>query len=390
MSSTALLARTIYTPQQRLEDGCVLLEDSSIRAVGPRAQIEIPPLARTYELSPGILAPGFLDIHVHGAGGRDIMEGSREALAVVGRTLLQHGTTAYLATTVTAPIDQTLRALETLSATIKLLRMQANGAEALPVGIHLEGPFINPVRRGVHPAAFIQPASPALLRKLLEAGAGEVRILTLAPEIEGADELIALALEFGVVVALGHSDATCEQTRRASDRGARHAVHLFNAMRPFHHREPGIVGAALTDERITAELIADGVHADPAALHLALLAKGPGQLVLVSDGTSATGMPDGNYRLGSIPVTVQQGVCRNEEGKLAGSVLTLDRALRNILAVGGIGLSEALAMATLNPARLIGMDKRKGIIAPGADADLLWLDSALSLRGTVVRGHVHF
>ena len=187
---------------------------------------------------------------------------------------------------------------------------------------------------------------------------------------------------------MGHSAATYAQARRAIDRGARHAAHLFNAMRPFHHREPGIVGAVLTHEDITAELIADGIHVDSAALRLAVRAKGSNRVILVSDGTSATGMPDGNYQLGPIPLTVQDGICRNPEGKLAGSVLTLDQAIRNVMALGEFELPDVLAMATSNPARLVGVEGKKGAIVPGADADLVWLDSNLQVRATMVDGQM--
>jgi len=390
MPVTAVLAGRIYTPQRCIEQGCVLIKDSHIRAVGSRGEIAVPADARVYDLGDDILAPGFIDIHVHGAGGHDVMEGTREALARIGQTLLKHGTTAYLATTVTAPKDTTLRVLESLSAAILSAREEITGKEALPLGIHLEGPFISLLRRGVHPAAHIQPASPEVLQEMLDAARGEVRILTLAPEIAGAEASIRLARERGVIVALGHSDATYEETLHAIECGASHAVHLFNAMRPFHHRDTGIVGAVLMHKRLTAELIADGVHVDAAALCLALAAKGVEQLVLVTDGTSATGMPDGRYYLGTIPVTVQVGVCRTAEGKLAGSVLTLDRAVRNMLALARVDLTQALTMATLNPARLLGLSAHRGVLAADAAADLVWLDSQLHVRGTFTRGYPNF
>lgn len=386
MSVTALFAKQIYTPAERIEDGCVLIEDARIHAVGARAAIELPRGARAVDLGSGSLVPGFVDVHIHGAGGHDVMEGSREALLVIGQTLLGYGTTAYLATTVTAPRDETLRSLDRLSRTIAELRREAAGEHAQCLGIHLEGPFISHARRGVHPAEHIQPASPKLLEQMLTAAQGEVRILTLAPEIEGADELIDLARRRGVIVSLGHTDATHEQALRAIARGASHAVHLFNAMRPFHHRETGVLGAVLTDSRVTAELIADGVHVEGAALRLALAAKGREGIILVSDGTSATGMPDGQYRLGTMTVNVAGGVCRSQEGKLAGSVLTLDRAVRNIMALAEVEFAPALALATQNPARLLGLAASKGSIRPGADADLVCLDSNLCVSSVMVGG----
>jgi N-acetylglucosamine-6-phosphate deacetylase len=219
---------------------------------------------------------------------------------------------------------------------------------------------------------------------MIEAAAGTARILTLAPEISGGIELVDAAREAGIVAALGHTDATYEQAMAAIAHGARHAAHVFNAMRPFSHRDTGVLGAVLTSSQVTAELIADGIHVDEAAMKLLLSAK-PEKVILVSDGTAATGMPDGKYRLGNFDVQVTGGVVRNSEGKLAGSALTLDRALRNIVALG-IPLDEAVRMLTLYPAKLLGVESRKGIIAAGADADLVFLDSDLEISKVVTRG----
>jgi N-acetylglucosamine-6-phosphate deacetylase len=219
---------------------------------------------------------------------------------------------------------------------------------------------------------------------MIDAVAGTARILTLAPEIPGGLDLIDALRKAGIVPALGHTDATYEQAMEAINHGARHAAHVFNAMRPFSHRDTGVLGAVLTSSQVTAELIADGVHVDEAAMKLLLNVK-PGGVILVSDGTAATGMPDGKYRLGNFDVQVTGGVVRNSEGKLAGSALTLDRALRNIVAVG-VPLDEAVRMLTLYPAKLLGVESRKGIIAAGADADLVFLDSQLQISQVVTRG----
>lgn len=386
MSLQAIRARTILTPTERIEDGCVLVRDARIEAVGPRSSVSVPAEARWTDAGE-LLAPGFIDVHVHGAGGHDVMEGSPEALREIGQVLARHGTTAYVPTTVTASVEETLPALERMSAAIRQARQESAWPGAEPLGIHLEGPFISRRQRGAHPERFIQESSVELLERMLAAARGEARILTVAAEIEGVEALLRLAGEHGVVVALGHSDATYEQTTHAIELGARHGVHLFNAMRAFHHREPGIVGAILTDARVTAELIADGVHVEPAALRLVVAAKGPDGVILVSDATSATGMPEGSYQLGPMRVTVREGACRNEEGKLAGSVLTLDRALRTMVKLG-FELSQVVRMLTLNPARLLGLAGRKGVIAPGADADLVFLGLALEVRGTVIGGRL--
>jgi N-acetylglucosamine-6-phosphate deacetylase len=251
--------------------------------------------------------------------------------------------------------------------------------------VHFEGPFISHARRGVHPEEWIQAPSIPLFRRLLASAKGTARLLTLAPELPGATELIPEALRAGLVVSLGHTDASYAEAIAAISRGARHAAHVFNAMRPFAHRETGVLGAILTSPGVTAELIADGVHVDDAAIRILLAAKGTQGVILVSDGISATGMPDGRYRLGTFEVNVAGGVARNSDGKLAGSTLTLDSALRHMVALG-ISLREALPMLTANPARLLGLERRKGNLVPGADADLVLLDDQLNVTGVMTRG----
>jgi N-acetylglucosamine-6-phosphate deacetylase len=220
---------------------------------------------------------------------------------------------------------------------------------------------------------------------MLEAAGGMARILTLAPEVPGGLDLVKDACDSGVIVSMGHTDATYEQAIAAIERGARHAAHVFNAMRPFSHRDTGVLGAVFTSPQVTAELIADGVHVDPAAMKLLLKAKTASGVILVSDGTAATGMRDGKYRLGDFDVNVTGGVVRNTEGKLAGSALTLDRALRNTLALG-VGMMDAVRMLTYQPAKLLGLEKRKGVLAAGADADLVLLDGKMEIAGVMTRG----
>jgi N-acetylglucosamine-6-phosphate deacetylase len=237
----------------------------------------------------------------------------------------------------------------------------------------------------VHPAKWIVPPSQELFAQLLREARGTAQILTLAPELPGALELIAVARQAGVVVSLGHTDATYEQAHAAIEAGAGHAAHVFNAMRPFSHRGTGVIGAVLTSPKVSAELIADGVHVDEAAMRMLVGIKTPERVILVSDGMSATGMPDGKYQLGLFEVKVSGGVARNAEGKLAGSTLTLDRALRNMVGLG-VPLASALRMVTANPARQIGLGARKGVLAAGADADLVFLDDRLEVSGVMTRG----
>lgn len=387
MPSYLIQAGRVLTPHEEIPDAAIVVEKGKIVAVGPRAAFSPPSGAKEILARDMTVVPGFVDIHIHGAGGHDVMSSTEEALGTVARTVARHGTTSLVATTVTAPPDETRKCLEEIARYIK------SPANARPpespvaeiVGIHLEGPFISLTRRGVHPAGAISKPSATLLDRYLETAAGLVKILTLAPEVPGALDLVERAYARGVVVALGHTDATYEQAHTAIFRGARHAVHVFNAMRPFSHRETGVLGAVLTDSNITAEVIADGVHVDDPALRLLLTVKGPGLVILVSDGTAATGMKDGSYRLGTFDVTVSGGVCRNREGKLAGSTLTLDRAVQHMVRLG-VPLLEAVRMATLNPARRIGLADRKGVIAPGADADLVFLTSELKVARVCARG----
>jgi N-acetylglucosamine-6-phosphate deacetylase len=332
------------------------------------------------------LVPGFVDVHVHGAGGHDVMEATPGALNVIAETLARGGTTSFLATTVTAAPDALCQSATGIAKYI-VAQSQNGGLSkqcAEILGIHFEGPFISPARRGVHPAEWIASPSLELLARMLNSSAGTARLLTLAPEVGGALDLIDVARAAGIVPAMGHTDATYEQAIEAIQHGARHAAHVFNAMRPFSHRDTGVLGAVFTSPQVSAELIADGVHVAEAAMKLLLSAK-PGGVILVSDGTAATGMPDGKYRLGNFDVQVTGGVVRNSEGKLAGSALTLDSALRNIVALG-TQLDEAVRMLTQYPAKLLGLESRKGIIAKGADADLVFLDSNLNISQVVTRG----
>ena len=260
------------------------------------------------------------------------------------------------------------------------------------MGIHLEGPFLSAECRGAHPLKHLQKPFLPLLQQFLEAAGGFLRVLTLAPEVEGALEIEEHAIQSGVKVALGHSNATYRQAEKAIDGGAFHAVHVFNAMRPFEHRESGILGAILTDDRVQAEVIADGVHVSAPALRLLVRAKGASRILLVTDGVSATGMDPGRYRLGEMEILVEDDplagfpTCRNAEGKLAGSVLTQDRAVQNMVAFTGVTLCEAVRMASLNPAQLLGLEHRKGCLQPGADADLVVLEPNGMVAGVMARG----
>jgi N-acetylglucosamine-6-phosphate deacetylase len=384
MSTQLLHVAQAFTPSSQIPDAGILIRDGVIELIGPRQGMSVPPGTKEISATSLTAVPGFLDIHIHGAGGHDVMEGSEEALAAVTRTVASHGTTSILATTVTASLDDTYRSIEGISRYIAQ-QHTTDEPRAEVLGIHFEGPFLSPERRGVHPAEFLLLPSAEVLEKLLQTSAGNARILTLAPELLGATPCIEAARSAGLVVAMGHTDATYEQARAAIARGVHHAVHVYNAMRPFSHRDSGVLGAILTSPVVSAEMIADGVHVEEAAMRLLLQAKGPGCVILVSDGISATGMPDGTYTLGKFQVEVAGGVVRNSEGKLAGSTLTLDRALRNIVGLG-VSMPAALGMLTTNPASLLGIEFKKGALRFGADADIVLLDEALQVSNVWVRG----
>jgi len=386
MLPIAIHAECALTPFEEIRDAVIVIQGSKIIAVGQRGKVAMPRGAREVAAKGKTVVPGFVDVHIHGAGGHDVMEGTPEALEIVAATVAEHGTTSLVATTVTASEMETCRSISDIAKFILEAGLSpARELSAEIVGIHFEGPFISQARRGVHPAEWIAAPSAALLLRFLDEARGTGQILTLAPELPGALELIAVARAAGLVVSLGHTDANQEQAQAAISAGARHAAHVFNAMRPFSHRDSGVLGAVFTSPDVSAELIADGVHVGSTAIRMLLGLKSPDRVILVSDGISATGMPDGKYQLGTFAVTVKEGVCRNSEGKLAGSTLTLDRALRHMVALG-VPLASALQMVTANPARQIGLGSRKGVLAPGADADLVFLDADLKISGVMTRG----
>jgi len=385
----AITAGSLYTPTERIDQPLVVVENGVIAEVASRATREISAGLNVVDLGDVSLAPGFIDTHIHGAAGHDVMEQDRDALASVAQLLAQHGVTSYLPTTITAPVEKTLTALERLADAIEADESKPGnyGLRAQPVGIHLEGPFLSHARRGVHPPACLLPPTLATFEKFWQAARGHIKVITIAPELEGACEVIAEATQRGVCVSLGHSDADLKATQAGVAAGARRATHTFNAMRPLEHREPGILGEVLTDDRLSAEIIVDGVHVDPMIVRLFLHAKGDDGAVLVTDGTAATGMPDGKYRLGGLEVEVKDGKCL-ADGRLAGSVLTMDRAVRNVMKFGNWDLQRTVRLATLNPARTIGMAGTIGKLAPGAAADMVALSATGQVRKTIIRGRI--
>jgi len=387
-----LSAHRLYTPQQEVENPLVFIEDGLISEVSSRLQREVPGTATEVDLTKdfpdAILSPGFVDIHLHGGAGLDVMRASASELPHLHKFLTKHGVTGCFPTTVAAPLDQTCTALGRLADAIEAVRASSaiqSEPQARPLGIHLEGPFLSHKRRGVHPPENLLEPKLKIFEQLWQAARGHVRMLTIAPELPGALEVIAEAVRRKVCVSIGHSDAVFGAARAGVEAGARHATHTFNAMRPLDHRDPGILGEVLTDELLTADIIADGIHVAPEVVKLFLNAKGKDGSILITDATAATGMPDGTYQLGPIQVQVKDGRC-TLDGKLAGSVLTMDRAVRNVIQFAGWSLRDAVRAATLNPACAVGL-KQCGIVAAGTEANLILMSPAGEVLKTMVRGH---
>ena len=363
-----------------VERPVVVIDDGTIVDVFPRAQGELP-AGRHVELPESTLIPALFDVHIHGSGGHDVMEATEAALTHIGNFLARRGVGAYCATTVTAPLDSLLRSLNGLA---KLMNAPLDGAR--PVGIHLEGPFLSPHKRGAHVETQLLTPSIALFDRMWDAAEGHIRVMTIAPELPNAEETIAHATKLGVRVSLGHSNANGNAARAGVMAGAVSATHTFNAMRRFDHRDPGLVGEALGNDQLYAEIICDGLHVDPAVVRLFWKAKGRDRAILITDAMAGAGMPDGPYRLGEMEVRVKNGRCVIGENTLAGSTLTLDRGLRNFMQFTGTSLADALPLATRNPARMTGLDSEIGALAPGLSADIAVLSMRNEIIGTILRG----
>jgi len=386
-ASFVLAARRLATPSEILDDAFVWVEGRSVREVGRG----LPPAGATVlDLGDVLIAPGFVDLHVHGGGGAQVNCATREevesSVLRMARFHAQHGTTALLATTVSDSPEALRAAVEGVAAVTASAGSVGSGAAVL--GSNLEGPWIARSRAGAQFPGALRPPSVAELDDLLSRADGTLRVITVAPELEGALDLIAAARAAGVVASIGHTDADYATAKAAFDAGARLATHLFNAMAPIHHRRPGPVAAALADKRVSLEIIADGVHIHPALISL-VATVAPERLVLMTDAIGATGTVPGRYRLGPLEVQVADGraVLVGHEETVAGSVLTMDRALALTVQVAGVPLLVALQAASHHPARVLG-EERKGHLAPGADADIVVLDGDLTLAATIVGGRV--
>lgn len=380
MSRFALAGAALYTPEAFYPDGCVIIEGKTITYAGPRGTIPVAGI-QVMELPPGlIISPGLLDLHVHGCGGYAVCS-DRKQLAELSLALAAQGITGFLATTMSAP----LRALgEILAAAGAAREAGLPGAELL--GVHLEGPFINPDYAGAQDQASITGPSLQALQHLIQAGGSKQppAMITLAPEIPGAQELIACAASQGIVVAAGHSGASYEEMLAAVTTGLSYATHLFNRMVPLHHRAPGLIGAALTHPGVTVEVIADGVHLHPALLQIIYGLAGE-RLVLASDNLPCTGLPSGSYEYCNRQKTIGDAVWDNS-GNLAGTNRSLPSMVMTMQQAAELTLGDALALATTHPARVLGQNHRVGRLAPSYDADLAVFTAELQPRLTIKKG----
>ncbi|MEV0036041.1 N-acetylglucosamine-6-phosphate deacetylase [Streptomyces sp. NPDC050804] len=369
--STVLTGARVVLPTGTVEGGRVIIEGRRIAGAAPDD-------AATLDLSGHWLVPGFVDMHNHGGGGASFTSGSVDDVLKGIRTHREHGTTTLVASTVTGEMDFLAQRASVLSELVE----QGDLA-----GIHFEGPFISPCRKGAHSESLLRDPDPAEVRKLLDAARGTARMVTLATELPGGIDSVRLLAEHGVIAAIGHTDATYEQTVEAIDAGATVATHLFNAMPPLGHRTPGPIAALLEDERVTVELINDGTHLHPAALELAFHRAGGGRVAFITDAMDAAGFGDGLYQLGPLAVEVKDGVARLVEGgSIAGSTLTLDTAFKRAATVDRLPVEEIVQAVSANPARLLGVDDRVGSLEPGKDADLVVLDAGFSVKGVLYKG----
>jgi len=380
-----ILAGRIADARSERTEIAVTLERGIIVDLAPLEKVPSP-LPGDIEAQDALLLPGFVDVHIHGGAGRNVMEGTADAIEEIAVHLARHGVTGFLATTVTSPWDQHRQALAVAAAAMRSAENGRRGAAVL--GCHLEGPYINPKKRGAQPEAYILPPDVDDFRRQVGDDLAAVRVVTLAPEMPGALEMIRFLAAHGIIASIGHTNATYEEVCAGIDAGARHLTHCFNAMRPLDSREPGVVGAALSRPELTAELIWDNIHVHPASCRGLINAKDPDGVILISDGIPGAGMPEGyKFSLGDLDIVCQHGAARLPDGTLAGSLLTLDTAFQN---VSPFTLSQRAAMSSYNAALALGLGHRKGLLAPGYDADLVLLNADGSVRQTFVAGRSVF
>jgi N-acetylglucosamine-6-phosphate deacetylase len=385
----AIVGGAVVAPNDMIDNGVVLCEDGRIKAIGPSSAVQPEPDSQIVNASGRVVMPGFIDTHFHGSGGDDVMANGPEGIRRISRALLKFGVTGYLATTVAARHEELMRAVDDAIAAEERDAVISEGAEIL--GLHIEGPYINPKFKGAQPEWGIRDPNFDELAQLLDAAAGRIKIMTIAPELPGGLEMIRTLADAGVAPSVGHSEADYDTALAAIDAGATRATHLFNAMSGVHHRKPGLAAAVLNEPGICAEVICDGVHVDPRMISLAWKAKGRDAITLVTDATAAQGVGDGVFMLGDFQIQVRGPLCTLTDGvTIAGSVLTMNRAVGNAIAFSGMSLIDAARASAYAPAEACGVAHRKGSIEVGKDADLAVLNSDFSVTQTIRAGRVAY
>ena len=364
--------------KDKIENGSVLIRKGKIEKINP----DITEDENVIDAQGLYLSPGFIDVHIHGAGGCDTMDGTVESLNTIAKTIANFGTTSFLPTTMTCALDDIKKAVEAAS---ECMNKGTEGANV--VGVHLEGPFISPSMIGAQNPNFIEKPSINAFNYIVGENSSTIKSITLAPEVEGAQELIEYLRKLNIVVSIGHSKATYDQAIEGIKWGIEHSTHLYNAMTAFHHREAGIVGA-IFDTDITTETISDGIHISYPSLRVAYKQKGFNKVLLVTDAMMACGMPEGKYALGGQDVFVKDGAARLKEGNLAGSILTLDKAIKNVYKNSNYELHDIVRMATYNGAKHCGVEATKGLIKEGYDADLVLFDEDINIKKVIIGGNI--
>jgi len=380
-----ILHGNIITPFQLLENKAIFIENGEIIEIKDERKIDTATLGETeiIEAQGKFVVPGYIDIHIHGGGGSDVMDGDWETINQIAITHSCFGTTSFLPTTMTMSKNKIIKSLQGIC---KAAKKGTAGAEIL--GVNLEGPYINSEKKGAQKEEDIRLPSIEEFIQFQQTSGDLIRLITLAPEIPGAINFIKYLDKQGIIVSVGHSNATYAQVQAAINAGLSHVTHTFNAMRGLHHREPGVVGAALSSPELTVEMIADGIHIHPVVMKILIQVKEIEKIVLITDAMRAAGMSEGIYELGGQEVTVDKGQARLKDGTLAGSILTMDKAVKNLVNKIGISLPKAIQMASYNPAKSVGVENKKGSLELGKDADIVILNKKLEVELTMVAGKV--
>lgn len=375
----------IVTPFRIVEHGVVVISGKKIDALGEIDDVKISSSTKVYDLDGMMLAPGFIDLLVHGGGGYGFADENDTAIEKASEFFFSHGTTGMLASLYSKPIKLLVKDVSRIAG-----YAEKNKGKTNVLGIHMEGPFINPEMKGAMKEEYLWDPDVAKWEELFSASRGYIKLMTIAPELPGNLDVMRAAANDGVVLSIGHSTALLHDIENAIDNGAAHVTHMFNAMRPFHHRTPGVIVGALLRNELKLELIADAIHVHPAVMRLLYNIKGDGGIILITDAIRASGMPDGDYTFMDQKITVKDKKAFLEDGTLAGSTLTLDQAVKNMVELVGVPLTDAVRMASLNGAKVLACENRKGIIAVGKDADLVVMDSKFDVHMTIYQGTVKY